>query len=124
MSLPCFKPSVEQEADEEGYYFAALIGDIPLNDTLKIKINKKSIVLFKVKVEKTKVFAMSNSCVHEGAGLSGGTIEEVDGELCIVCPGHGIHYSLRTGQSVEQSGRYVQKTYKIKKKGKEVWVKK
>ena len=55
--------------------------------------------------------------------LKGGEIEDVNGEMCIRCPGHGIQYNLRTGISVQESGSYIQKIYKVKKKGQEIWVK-
>ena len=59
------------DADENGYFFASTISDVPLNVAHKVKIGSKTIVLFKVKTDRTHIYAMSNSCVHQGTPLAG-----------------------------------------------------
>jgi len=54
---------------------------------------------------------------------TGGEIEDLDGSLCVKCPGHGIQYNLKSGKSIQDPGQYTQRTYKVKKKEDEIWVK-
>jgi len=120
--LPCFSDGMP-EADENGYYFACNYADLQENVSTKIQIGSKQLVFFKVKTNKTHVYAMANSCVHQGTPLAGAPVEEVDGKMCVKCPGHGIQYELATGKSVQENGVYVQRIYPVKKKQKEIWVK-
>jgi len=41
-------------------------------------------------------FAVEDICTHDGAELTGGTIEGTE----IVCPRHGARFCLRTGQAL------------------------
>ncbi|MDE1924396.1 MAG: non-heme iron oxygenase ferredoxin subunit, partial [Gammaproteobacteria bacterium] len=43
-----------------------------------------------------EVFAVDDVCTHDGAELTGGTVEH--GE--IVCPRHGARFCLRTGRAL------------------------
>eukprot|EP01094_Clydonella_sp_ATCC50884_P027892 TRINITY_DN820_c0_g1_i3.p1 TRINITY_DN820_c0_g1~~TRINITY_DN820_c0_g1_i3.p1 ORF type:complete len:116 (-),score=46.83 TRINITY_DN820_c0_g1_i3:360-707(-) len=112
-----------QEADEEGFYFGAKLADVPANKGLRVRINRKEIALFKVKADKTRVYAMSNKCSHQGTSLAGGDIEDLDGHMCVRCPGHGIQFNLRNGKSLQDPKLYKQKVYNVKKKEDEIWVK-
>jgi len=94
-----------------------------MGESTKVKIGSKQVVIFKVKTDKTHVYAMANSCVHQGTALAGAPIEEVDGKMCVKCPGHGIQYELASGKSIQENGYYVQRVYPVKKKQKEIWVK-
>jgi nitrite reductase (NADH) small subunit len=49
----------------------------------------------------TGYFALDGICPHAGASLGEG---EVEGE-CVICPVHGYAYDVRTGASVDDSGR-------------------
>ena len=42
------------------------------------------------------LFALDNSCPHQGAALAGG---KLDGPL-LSCPAHGLRFDIRTGQCV------------------------
>eukprot|EP01095_Lingulamoeba_sp_RSL-Kostka_P012125 TRINITY_DN474_c0_g1_i1.p1 TRINITY_DN474_c0_g1~~TRINITY_DN474_c0_g1_i1.p1 ORF type:complete len:165 (+),score=19.92 TRINITY_DN474_c0_g1_i1:120-614(+) len=121
----CFGGSSDDAiADEEGFYFGCLFVDLETNVGLKIKIKSKQIAVFKVKdpnTQKTKVYAINNICSHEGSLLNKGEIEEYNGSMCVVCPAHGIYFDLKSGSSPDSD--YNQKSYQIKKKGKEIWIK-
>jgi 3-phenylpropionate/trans-cinnamate dioxygenase ferredoxin subunit len=41
---------------------------------------------------------MDDLCPHAGGEMSGGTVEEVQGEMCAVCPLHGWPFKLADGQ--------------------------
>lgn len=41
-------------------------------------------------------FAVEDICTHDGAELTGGTVEGAE----IVCPRHGARFCLRTGQAL------------------------
>jgi 3-phenylpropionate/trans-cinnamate dioxygenase ferredoxin subunit len=41
-------------------------------------------------------YAIEDVCTHDGGILSGGTVERDE----IVCPRHGAHFSIKTGQAL------------------------
>ena len=59
------------DADENGYYFACMVNDVGMGGSHKVKIGSKQVVLFKVKTDRVHVYAMANSCVHQGTALVG-----------------------------------------------------
>ena len=42
--------------------------------------------------------------------------------LCVKCPAHGVKYQLKNGKA-PRKGRFKQRSFPVKKVGKEVWVK-
>lgn len=120
----CGEPEEVTPADEEGFRFACLFDDLTEDRGKKVRVNKKTLAIFLAKVDgRTRVYAMSNRCGHQGYPLSEGKIEVDTGKPVAVCPGHGYHYDCKTGFSLESNGAYRQQLFKVKKKGTEVWVK-
>ncbi|WP_175731898.1 Rieske (2Fe-2S) protein [Burkholderia ambifaria] len=60
-------------------------------------VDGASIVVFNVD---GKVFAVDNSCPHNGASLAGGQLEG----LVLRCPAHGMRFDLREGLESKASG--------------------
>ena len=60
-----------QLPDEEGFYYACKVADVPTNKGVRIKINGKPVGVFKVKAEKTRVYALADKCSHQGTSLAG-----------------------------------------------------
>jgi nitrite reductase/ring-hydroxylating ferredoxin subunit len=76
-----------------------------------ITVNNYKLALFRYKNE---IFAISDSCSHQGAPLHLGDIEELDGRVCVSCPRHGFIFDLETGEGVSPAGCYEQQTYPLK----------
>ena len=58
-----------------------------------VEVDGVSIAVFNIDGE---YYAIENVCTHDGGILTGGTIE---GDQ-IVCPRHGAHFSIRTGEAL------------------------
>ena len=61
----------KQLPDEDGFYLACKITDVPTNQGLKVTINSSTLAIFKVKTDKTHIYAIDNSCSHQGTSLFG-----------------------------------------------------
>eukprot|EP01100_Stratorugosa_tubuloviscum_P001800 TRINITY_DN1407_c0_g1_i3.p1 TRINITY_DN1407_c0_g1~~TRINITY_DN1407_c0_g1_i3.p1 ORF type:complete len:122 (-),score=61.75 TRINITY_DN1407_c0_g1_i3:76-441(-) len=116
--------TVKSPADEEGFYYACKLDEIPENEAgFCVSVNKRKIALFKIRKEKTRVYALSDRCAHQATSISSGDLEDLEGNTRIKCPGHGIEYSLETGLP-KQEVAFKQKIFQVKKKNEdEVWVK-
>lgn len=58
-----------------------------------VDVDDVEIVVFNLEGE---FYALEDVCTHDGAELSGGTVEED----CIVCPRHGAKFCIRTGEAM------------------------
>ena len=68
----------------------AVLDDIPRASGKKIKVNGKYIALFNYK---NKIYAIRNSCPHQGADLADAHISDSK----VVCPLHRWSFDLKTG---------------------------
>jgi len=91
--------------------------DIPKGKTKTFKIGKKERIC--IANRGGKFFAVDDTCSHEECSLGGGEIDE--GEL--VCPCHGARFDLETGKVLTLPAVRDIKTYNIKVKGKEIFLK-
>ena len=96
------------------YIKVAKIHEIPGISGKKISINGKKIALFK---NKDSVFAIRNSCPHQGAELSEGHISDSN----VVCPLHGWQFDLKTGTFSGNENIRIP-TYKVKVEKDEVFI--
>jgi methionine sulfoxide reductase heme-binding subunit len=101
--------------DTEGYIFVSTIEDIADNRAKIVHSGNESIAVFKYK---GKLSAVSNVCKHQNGPLGEGKITS-DG--CITCPWHGYQYQPEDGCSPPPFPEKVA-TFKLLKKGDEVWV--
>ncbi|MFQ6104949.1 MAG: Rieske (2Fe-2S) protein [Candidatus Glassbacteria bacterium] len=74
-------------------YRVCAIGDIEENGIKRFMIEGESVLIARVNGE---YFAISDSCSHSGASLSGGKLAN----HCIQCPDHGSWFDLRTGEAL------------------------
>lgn len=55
-------------------------------------------------VQTSQLFAIDSTCYHSGGPLGLGDIEELEnGDICIVCPWHYYHCSLKSGDKLYRS---------------------
>ncbi|MCK5213267.1 MAG: Rieske 2Fe-2S domain-containing protein [Dehalococcoidia bacterium] len=77
----------------------AKVEDVPLDTLRAIEAMGRKLVLANVGGD---FFALSDRCTHEGAALSGGTL---DGYI-LKCPVHGAMFDVRTGY-VQHTGKNI-----------------
>ena len=58
-----------------------------------VELEDTDVVVFNLDGE---FYALEDVCTHDGAELSGGSIEED----CIVCPRHGARFCIKTGEAL------------------------
>lgn len=92
----------------------ARFDDIPRASGKKIKINGQYIALFKIK---NNIYAIRNSCPHQGADLADGHVKD----LHAVCPLHQWSFNLKTGAFSGNENIKIP-TYKTKVKNNEVYI--
>ena len=64
--------------------------DVPAGGSRPARVKGRDLALFRVE---EKVFAIENSCPHQGAALTGGS---VCGRV-VSCPAHGLRLDVSTG---------------------------
>ena len=77
-----------------GKILAGKTSDIPPGKMLKVSSNGKEILVANVD---GNYFAMDDSCTHQGASLSEGTIEG----STVTCPWHGSTWDCKTGRLLD-----------------------
>lgn len=66
----------------------------PARAGTKVEVNGRDIAIFK---NYGQLYALDNTCPHQGASLHLGDIEDFDGLVCISCPRHHWPFSLDDG---------------------------
>ena len=75
------------------YIKVAKLSELEPDAPHRVQVNGTAVVLVRVADE---VFAVSDTCTHEDAELSGGFIEDCS----IECPRHGALFDLKTGEAL------------------------
>ncbi len=97
-----------------GYIKVAKVDEIPGVSGKNISVNGESIALFKYR---NTIYAIRNSCPHQGANLSGGHVK--NGKA--VCPLHSWMFDLKTG-AFTGNENITLPTYKTKVEGNDIYV--
>jgi 3-phenylpropionate/trans-cinnamate dioxygenase ferredoxin subunit len=63
-------------------------------------------------------FAIEDMCTHDGAELTGGTIEGAE----IICPRHGARFCLRTGEALTPPAYEPVRVFETKVASGRLWV--
>lgn len=63
-------------------------------------------------------FAIEDVCTHDGAELTGGTIEGTE----IICPRHGARFCLRTGEALTPPAYEPVRVFETKVESEHLWV--
>ena len=58
----------------------------------------------------TQLYAIEDRCTHDGEPLEGAEIESCQ----IICPRHGAHFCVRTGEALTPPAYEPLRTYKVK----------
>ncbi|MFB3924156.1 MAG: Rieske (2Fe-2S) protein [Terriglobia bacterium] len=76
-----------------GFVKVASVAELPAGSCKAVEVDGKTIALFNVSGQ---VFALDNTCLHQGGPLGEGTLE---GDV-VTCPWHMWEYNVRTGEKV------------------------
>jgi NAD(P)H-dependent nitrite reductase small subunit len=98
---------------------AAKVRDIPDESGVCVDVNGKRIALFHVGDD---FFAIDDTCTHEEASLSEGTLYLDEDEPQVECPKHGAIFEVSTGQVLTLPAVKSVKSYETKVEGDAVLV--
>jgi len=94
------------------------ISELPSGQSKSVQVNNKEVGVFNIK---GKYYAIDNLCLHAGAPLTDGAIDE---EKCqVICGWHAWGYDLATGKCVTHPKQDIfTGTYNVKIQGDEIFV--
>lgn len=98
----------------EGFQSVAKIDDVPPGRSKVVTMNNRTIALFNVE---GKVYAIHNSCPHEGGPLAEGRVKG----FVVSCPWHDLAFDIRNGQGTDGGG-YCVGSYDVRIEGGEIYV--
>ena len=99
----------------EKYVTVAKVGDLEPGELMYVEVGDEPVCLINLEGE---LYALNDTCTHEEASLSDGTIEGDE----IECPLHGGAFAIRTGQPVAFPVVVPVETYGVRIAGDEVQV--
>lgn len=91
------------------------LSDLPAGSAQRVEIDGRVIAVFNVGGE---ILAIDDTCTHEAAPLSEGTVCEGR----VVCPWHGAEFDLRTGEAVTPPASENVRAYAVSVSDGEVFV--
>jgi len=95
------------------------MSDVPNESGIATNVNGKKIALFRVGAD---FYAIDDTCSHEEASLSEGTLYLDDDEPQVECPKHGAIFEISTGQVLTLPAVRSVKSYETKVEGDTVLV--
>ena len=101
-----------------GFVSVAKLSELEEGKGRKVTVNgDMELALFKVN---GKVYAIQESCPHQGGPLSDGDLEGT----IVMCPWHGMTYDIQTGKAAPEAWdkSFSVKTFNVKIEGDEVKV--
>jgi len=98
---------------------AANVAEIPDESSICVDVEGKRIALFHVG---DNFYAIDDTCTHEEASLSEGTLYLDDEEPQVECPKHGAIFEISTGQVLTLPAVKSVRSYKTKVEGNAVLV--
>jgi 3-phenylpropionate/trans-cinnamate dioxygenase ferredoxin component len=60
-----------------------------------------------------EIYAVEDRCTHDGEALGEAEVQSCE----IICPRHGAHFSLRTGEALTPPAYEPLRTYKVREEG-------
>lgn len=106
--------TVEEPRMMDGFQKVAQIDEVPPGTSRIVKINDRPIALFNVE---GKLYAIHNSCPHEGGPLIEGRLKG----YVIACPWHDLAFDIRSGQGTDGGG-YCVGSYEVRVDGNDVLI--
>ena len=92
----------------------AQIDELPPGQSKIVKVNDRPLALFNVE---GKLYAIHNSCPHEGGPLIEGRLKG----YIIACPWHDLAFDIRNGQGIDGGG-YCVGSYEVRVDGNDILI--
>mmetsp|Transcript_18686 Transcript_18686/g.44498 ORF Transcript_18686/g.44498 Transcript_18686/m.44498 type:complete len:211 (-) Transcript_18686:64-696(-) len=92
----------------DGWY--KIGASMPSSGRLHTQIGARHISVMQVN---GKLHCMDSLCFHGGGPLTVGAIEEVAGQLCVICPWHHYKVTIETGEKLYESTKFDPETKKL-----------
>jgi 3-phenylpropionate/trans-cinnamate dioxygenase ferredoxin component len=89
--------------------------DLHDGETISIPVGRRMVAVVRSGDE---YFAIEDICTHDGAELTGGTVEGAE----IICPRHGARFCLRTGQALSPPAYEPVRVFETKTTDGRLWV--
>jgi 3-phenylpropionate/trans-cinnamate dioxygenase ferredoxin subunit len=102
-------------ATENGFHFAASIGDVAKGKTICIVLAEREILLCHTH---EGFYAVDNLCTHAAEKLDGGRLKACK----ILCPLHGAAFDVRDGTALSRPATIPLQTYPVKIEGDSIFV--
>eukprot|EP01062_Namystynia_karyoxenos_P079072 TRINITY_DN826_c1_g1_i2.p1 TRINITY_DN826_c1_g1~~TRINITY_DN826_c1_g1_i2.p1 ORF type:complete len:468 (+),score=142.60 TRINITY_DN826_c1_g1_i2:67-1470(+) len=90
------------------------VAALPEGQSKVVRLGTRPIAVF---CRQGAYYALDNACYHHGAPLAGGAIEELGGQLCVVCPWHGYYITLAEGEGLYMGLGSDMRTQELRSKG-------
>jgi 3-phenylpropionate/trans-cinnamate dioxygenase ferredoxin subunit len=94
---------------------AGLTADLHDGEAISIPVGRRMVAVVRSGDE---YFAIEDICTHDGAELTGGTVEGAE----IICPRHGARFCLRTGQALSPPAYEPVRVFETKTTDGRLWV--
>lgn len=88
---------------------------VPETVPLSVEVDGIPIVIVRCGVQ---LYAVEDRCTHDGEPLGGAEVEACQ----IICPRHGAHFCLRTGEALTPPAYEPLRTYKVREENGRVFV--
>lgn len=101
--------------ENEGFVLVAKFSELSDNSKRCVEIDDHFVVLVRIGND---IFCLDDVCTHDGGTLG-------DGELidhCLVCPRHGAHFDVRTGDAVTMPATEPTIAHEVRVTGDDVFV--
>lgn len=103
------------EADKLEFVTVAGVDEIGNGERMFLEIDEFNIVLFNIAGE---YFAIADLCSHDDGSLEDGALEGHE----VVCPRHGAHFDVRTGEALSLPAVVDIPAYPVRVRGGEIEV--
>ena len=94
---------------------AGATADLHDGQAISIPVGRRMIAVVRSGEE---IFAIEDVCTHDGAELTGGSVEGAE----IICPRHGARFCLRTGQALSPPAYEPVRVFETKISDGRLWV--
>lgn len=94
----------------------AQISDIPDPGKLVVECDQRLVVVFHVE---GNFYCLDDVCTHDGGTLGDGSLEGCQ----IVCPRHGAHFDIRTGEPLSMPATKATGSHTVRIEGENILVK-
>ena len=77
------------------------------NSSLEVQIEGAAMLIVRCG---TTLYAVEDRCTHDGKSLGGAQVEDCQ----VICPRHGAHFCLRTGEALTPPAYEPLRTYQVR----------